>query len=403
MTGDHDGGTGPLTGVNVLDLSRWIAGPSCAMLLGDLGADVVKVEPLRGEESRHVGPRVAGQSAYTLTYNRNKRGMTLDTRHPSSRTVLERLCEWADVLVENYRPGTMDAMGLDPATLASWNPDLIHVSISGYGGRGSSADQPLFNAIAEAESGVMQLTGDPEVGPVMSGNFSADHTAGLYAAFSVTAALAGRERGRPTRRVDVSLFHSMLSLSSFPYTAALNGIASQRPVVNRDKLAAPGNAFRASDGRFVYIDAGTDRLYDALLDAMGNPPSLSATAGIGGDGRNEHVDLIEQEIASWVAGLSTEQVIGRLSDAGVPHGLVRSIDEVASEPELRYDAAVHLVDVGGGEQALVPGNELAFDGTLPAIHRHPPRIGEHTREVLATVCGFDDETVDKLLAEEVCR
>jgi len=193
-----------LDGIRVLDLSRFIAGPLCAQLLGDMGAEVIKVERPRGEDARDQGPRYKGESVYSMAYNRNKFGVTLDTRHPSARGILERLVAISDVLVENYRPGTLDEMGLGADRLRELNPRLIVTSLSGFGQSGPLSGRALFDPIAQAMSGLMSLSGDPDGRPTLTGTYIADHLAGLYGAIGTLVALIARGGTGEGQAVDVA-------------------------------------------------------------------------------------------------------------------------------------------------------------------------------------------------------
>ncbi|HEY4225560.1 MAG TPA: CoA transferase [Pseudolysinimonas sp.] len=386
-----------LDGVKIVDLSRWIAGPYCTMLLADLGADVIRVERPGGEDARHLAPFVGNESAYFLHYNRNKRAMTLDTRHDSSIEVLRRLLAWADVVVQNYRPGTMASMGLGEEELASLNPRLIHTAISGYGQSGPWSTRPLFNAVAEAGSGLMALNGDRGV-PMMTGNFSADHAAGLHAAYGTLAALFEREHSGRGQLVDVALFDSALSIVGFPWTAALNGVAgssdSVRQQPNRDATAAPGNLFPTGDDRWVYIDAGTDGLWRALVSAVGTE-RIADVRFATVERRNELVDDVEAAIIEWTTMLTADEVSSRLAAAGVPSGAVFTLADAATQPIV---AERELASAQAGSPTI-PGPPVKLSRTPGDVRRRPPAVGADTEELLREVCGFDDRAIAALRAD----
>ena len=237
--------SGALDGVRVLDLSRFIAGPICAQILGDMGADVVKVERPGGEDARFQGPFLDGESLYPMAYNRNKASITLDTRHPDARPVLEALVAWADVLVENYRPGTLDAMGFGWERLHATYPRLVLASLSGFGQTGPLAHRPLFDPIAQAASGLMSLTGEPDGPPLLTGTYIADHVAGLYAALGTLVALVARGSTGQGQQVDVASLDALVSvLGTRPMAYAMLG---ERPTRrgSRDPYSAPANVFPA--------------------------------------------------------------------------------------------------------------------------------------------------------------
>jgi crotonobetainyl-CoA:carnitine CoA-transferase CaiB-like acyl-CoA transferase len=385
---------GPLHGVRVLDLSRWIAGPLCTMLLADMGADVVKVERPSGDEVRRLQPRVGTESAYALHYNRNKRAITLDTRHEDAKDVLRRLVGWADVLVENYRPGTLEAMGLGPDVLEQLNPGLVVMSISGFGQTGPWRHRPLFNSIAEATAGAMSLTGSAESGPLMSGTFMADHTTGLYAAFATVTALYERARSGHGQRADVALFDSVVSVLGYSFTAALNGHQPPAPAGNLDRTAAPGNCYPTADGRFVYIDAGTDQLFGDLADAMGSAPDVRERFATG-KVRMECVEELDELIERWTVALPAAEVSKLLDHCGVPHGLVQTLDEVAEHEVVTAREMVRDVEVDGTTVRL-PGVVVKLSRTPGDVRSAPPALGQHTDAVLADVCGLEPEAIARL-------
>lgn len=387
----------PLDGVKVLDLSRWIAGPLCAMLLADMGADVIKVERPQGEETRQLHPTIGNDSAYFAHYNRNKRGITLNTRDGEGIALLRRLIAWADVLVQNYRPGTLEAMGLDTEELARINPGLIVTDISGYGQSGRWSRRPLFNSIAEATTGSMSLTGDESTGPLMSGTFAADHTTGLFATIATLTALYERGTTGRGQRADVSLFDSMLSVLGYPLTAALNGLPTPPPIGNRDKTAAPGNLYATADGRHIYIDAGTDGLFAALRTVVSDPGEVWDEQFSTAEGRWKLVDQVDQVIEDWTRGITAAEASALLEGAGVPHGIVQTLDEVVAGPVVADRNMIAHVETDQGTIAL-PGVSIKLSRTPGSVRSAPPRLGQHTDEVLVELCGATSEQLAGLRA-----
>jgi crotonobetainyl-CoA:carnitine CoA-transferase CaiB-like acyl-CoA transferase len=385
-----------LEGVKVLDLSRWIAGPFCTMLLADMGADVIKVERPTGEDVRALEPRIGDESAYVLHYNRNKRGVTLNTRHPAGVAVLERLVTWADVLVENYRPGTLAAMGLTKERLEELNPRLIVTSISGFGQSGPLHRQPLFNAVAEAMSGAMSLTGSPESGPTMSGTFVADHTAGLHAAFATLVALYHRDRSGEAQSVDVALFDGIFSVLGYPVTAALNGVDVPPPTGNRDPVTAPANVFRTGDGRHVYIDAGNDAMFASLAGAMGAPELTADPRFRTNPDRLTHVLEIEALVGEWALGRTLAEVSEVLEAAGLPFGPVLGVGEALGNPQLRHREMVVEVADDSGATTRLPGVVAKLSRTPGRVRSAAPRAGQHTADVLAELCDLSPADIKAL-------
>lgn len=391
---------GPLAGVKVLDLSRWISGPFCAKLLADFGADVIKIERPSGEEVRDVWLGPDGVSLYWAQYNANKRAMTLDTRASEARLILRSLVKWADVLVENYRPGTLARMGLSDEELKVLNPQLIKTSISGFGQFGPNVDRPLFNAIAEATTGAMYLTRSSSGEPQMSGTFMADHAAGLYAAIGALLALFSRERTGSARSVDLALFDATFALLGPSLGMVLNGLPSEPGLGNRDVVTAPSNVFLTSDGRAVYLDVGTDAMFAALCEAMEDPQLGQDPLFLDNGQRMINVEKIETIVSAWTTSRTLAEVDQSLKAAGVPFGLVTSLDEAARSDQVQ--ARKLLVQVAG------PKGPLTMPGVVPILSPAPESapgfvaaVGEHTEEVLIEICRFTTEEISQLRTKGV--
>jgi crotonobetainyl-CoA:carnitine CoA-transferase CaiB-like acyl-CoA transferase len=387
--------TGALDGVRVLDLSRFIAGPICAQILGDMGAEVVKVERPGGEDARAQGPFLDGESLYPMAYNRNKASITLDTRHPAAAPVLERLVAWADVLVENYRPGTLDAMGLGWDRLHARHHRLVLVSLSGFGQTGPYAGRALFDPIAQAASGLMSLTGAADGPPVLTGTYIADHVAGLYGAIGALVALIARGPDGLGQRVDVASLDSLVSvLGTRPMAFAMLG---ERPGRNgsRDPYSAPANVFPARDGH-VYLHGGTDALFPRLCAAIERPgltadPRFATIAS-----RLGHVEAIEAEVAAWTAVRTTTEIEAALAGAGVPCAAVADIEQVVASPQLQ--AREMFVEVAGTPvgTAVLTGLPVKLDGTPASIRLPPPAAGADNDRVYGDVLGLSRAEIEAL-------
>ena len=388
-------GRGALDGVRVLDLSRFIAGPICAQLLGDLGAEVIKLERPGGEDARLQGPFLDGVSLYPFAYNRNKASTTLDLRHPEAPEVLRRLVSWADVLVENFRPGTLDAMGLGWDSLHEAFPRLVLTSLSGFGQTGPDAERALFDPIAQAASGLMSLTGDPDGPPTLVGTYIADHVAGLYGAIGTLAALAARERTGEGQRVDVASLDALVSvLGTRPMAALMLG---EHPVRSgpRDPYSAPASRFPALDG-WVYVHGGTDALFPRLCGAIGRPDLVEDARLASVGGRLAHVDEVEEAVSAWTRVRTRADVERQLAAAGVPAAGVASIDEVVASPQLRArDMLVEMEHPVIGTVTLT-GTPIKLSGTPATIRRPPPLAGADTDDVYRDVLGLSAEAVQAL-------
>ena len=389
--------TGALDGLHVLDLSRFIAGPICGQILGDMGAEVIKVERPGGEDARFQGPFLDGESLYPMAFNRNKSSVTLDTRHPEASAILERLVAWADVVIENYRPGTMDAMGFGWARVHQAYPRLILTSLSGFGQTGPLAERALFDPIAQAASGLMSLTGEPGRPPVLTGTYIADHVAGLYGAIGTLVALLARATRGVGQRVDVASLDSLVSvLGTRPMAFAMLGAQPER-LGARDPYSAPANAFPARDG-FVYLHAGTDSLFPRLCSAIGRDDLMADPRYATVERRLANVDALEAEVGAWTSPRTAREIEETLAAAGVPCSAVASMADVVASPQLR--AREMFVEITGtyAGTAVLTGIPVKLDSTPGSIRHPPPRAGADTDRILAEVVGLDEATIVALRA-----
>lgn len=392
--------TQPLQDVKVLDLSRFIAGPHCAALLADMGADVIKVERPGGEDSRRTAPFYRGQAVYTLAFNRNKRAVTLDTRSRDGKAILRRLVEWSDVVVENYRPGTMERMGFGFAELQRINPRVILTSISGMGQTGPDHDAAMFDSVAQAKSGLMARNGPSPDEPELVGTYIGDYLTAVYGALGTMFALYARERTGVGQQVDVALLDSLFgSLGTF----ALQQVLLGQPLIrdgNRDLHAAPGNMFEARDGK-VYVHAGTDPLFARFAGILGRPelvddPRFRSTAD-----RMAHIEEAEALVAAWVAQRDAVDVERELSEGGIPCSRVLDMADAVSHPQLRArEMLVTVVHPELGE-VVVPGIPVKLSATPGTVRMAPPTVGQHNRDVYCGVLGLSDEEFDNLRRDAV--
>ncbi|WP_250470050.1 CoA transferase [Caballeronia sp. GAFFF2] len=374
---------GALEGIKVLDLSRFIAGPFCAMQLADLGADVVKVERAgKGEETRQNLPQLNGESLYFMTFNRNKRSLTLDFRSPRDQETLRKLIAKADVLIENFRPGTMEKMGCGWDTLRELNPRLVMVRISGFGQTGPLAQRPCFDAIAQAMSGLMSITGQQDGPPMMAGTFMVDYASGLYATIGTLAALNVRSQTGRGQLVESTLLESAISMliSAIPAQAQL-GEAMER-CGNVDRYTAPVNSYPSADGAFVYLSAGTDALFPRLVEAMDQPGLLADERFCTAHARLSNAVAISDIVAAWVLRHDAAEVVAAMDRAGVPCAKVATMDEVVTNPQLLARGQIVDIDHPVAGRYSTHGVTVSLSDTPGEIRRAPPLLGEHTEEVL---------------------
>jgi crotonobetainyl-CoA:carnitine CoA-transferase CaiB-like acyl-CoA transferase len=390
---------GPLAGVKVLDLSRFISGPLCATLLAEMGAEIIKVERPGGEDSRHLGPSVNGMSLYTLNYNRNKRAVTLNTRSARGRELLEKLVGWADVIVENYRPGTMEAMGLGYERLREIKPEIILTSVSGFGQTGPYRERALFDFLAQAMSGLMSMNGRPDDEPLLTGVFIADTVAAVYAAFGTVVAMYERQTSGKGQVVDVALLDSIFSCLGAAVPAFLMaGIVPKRSG-NRDPFAAPATVFETRDGASLLIAAGTDPLFARLAGVMdaghlcSDPRFVSITA------RVDHVDEIEAVVGQWVRARDAEDAYETLATAGIPCGIVADITSAVANPQLKARGMLVETDHPQVGRVVQPGVTVKLSRTPGVIDMPPALIGEHNKEIYSGLLGIPEADLAALYQE----
>ena len=389
--------SGPLADLKVLDLSRFVAGPFCAMMLGDMGAQVVKVEkPGTGEDIRAVPPLIDGDSLFVITYNRNKRSLTLNLRSEQGQKILRELVREADILVENFRPGVMEAMGCDWETLSAINPRLIMARISGYGQDGPHSQRPCFDAIAQAGSGIMELTGDPDGPPTLAGTTVVDHSTGLHAVVAILAAVQARHQSGRGQLVDVALMDSALSLlmTVIPEQAVFGEAATR--MGNRDRYGAPSNSFLTADGTYVHIMAGGDPRFGRFCRAIGREDLLEIPAYADNAGRKENIEALEAVVAEWVGARSTNEVVAAMEAASVPCGPVHTIADVLANPQLRHRGQIIDVEHAHGEKVPLQGFVAKFSETPSALYHPVPSPGQHNATVLGEWLGYDEARVAAL-------
>jgi crotonobetainyl-CoA:carnitine CoA-transferase CaiB-like acyl-CoA transferase len=391
------GGAGALAGLKVLDLSRFIAGPHCAMILGDLGASVVKVERVQGgDEVRALQPQVGGDSLYFQVFNRNKRSLTLNFRDPGAQDLLRRLIDQADVLIENFRPGTMEKMGLGWPEVHALNPRLVMARISGFGQQGTRSGEPCFDAIAQASSGLMSLTGSPKGPPMVAGTFLVDYSTALYATIGVLSALQHRNASGEGQLVDLSLLGSGISLllTAIPEQAALGRTMSR--VGNRDRYSAPAQTFKTRDGRWVYLLAGNDAHFPRLCKIMQRADLLADQRFATIPARMANVDAIEAVVGEWVAAHDAADVLRLTREAEVSCAEVATIDEIVRDPRIRAEGHITEVHHGRAGPVTMQASPIRMSKTPVEVRRAAPVLGEHTEEILSEWLSLDPKDIAAL-------
>jgi formyl-CoA transferase len=375
---------GPLAGTHVLDFSRVLAGPYATMVLGDLGADVIKLEqPGTGDDTRMWGPPFMAsgaqrESTYFLSVNRNKRSVTIDLKDPSERPFIERLVRWADVVVENFRPGVMERLDLGDEQLEALNPALLRLSISGFGDDGPDAQRVGYDHIAQAEGGLMSLTGSPQGPMVKVGVPIADISAGLFGVIGVLAALVERASSGRGQRVSTSLLAGQIGLHAFQGTRYLIAGEVPPPSGNQHPTVCPYGGFDASDGPIV-IAVGNDTIWGRFAPLMGIDPHDVRFAT--NDQRISNTRELNELIGPALAAESVEVWLARFDEAGVPAGEVKKLDAVYSSAQVRQQNLVWTAEHATLGAIELSGSPLRFGRNPVALRLPPPTLGEHSDEV----------------------
>lgn len=375
----------PLSGIRILDLTRLLPGPYATLVLADLGADVVKVEPPGGDVTRRLPPALPGTrppvSALQATVNRNKRSLTLDLTSARGRELFLRLAAGADLVVESFRPGTLERLGLGYRELRAMNADLILVSISGFGQFGRDSERAGYDPLAQAASGFLSLSGEPDGPPVKAPTFLGDDLAGLHAALAALAALRHRDRTGEGQHVDVSLLDAMLFQTPGYLTLGALGAALPR-LGNQFRIAAPANAYRCRDGAVV-AGVVVDDHWRVLARLLGRPELADDPAYATAPARLARRDAVDALLGAWLAERSVAEAVDQLGQAGLPVAPVRSYAEAARDPLVRERDMLQEVDVEGARRVPVVGPPAKFSRTPTRVRSGAPALGAHTDEVLA--------------------
>jgi len=384
---------GPLAGLHVLDLSRILAGPYATMLLGDLGADVVKVEQQgTGDDTRAWGPPFVDspegrESTYFLSVNRNKRSITVDLKDPAEQAFVEELVCWADVVVENFRPGVMERLGLGDERLEKLNPSLVRLSISGFGDDGPERDRVGYDQILQAEGGVMSMTGAPGGTMTKVGVPVADVTAGLFGTIGVLAALVERGRSGVGQRVSTSLLAGQLGIHTFQGTRYLVAGEVPGPSGNHHPTVAPYGTFQASDAPLV-VAVGNDAIWRRFAPLVGldpDEPRFATNAS-----RLEHVVALHAHVGAALATRPVADWLRRCSEAGVPAGEVKTLDRVYASEQVRQQGLVWQAQHRTLGPIELPGNPLRYSRSAVSLRLAPPTLGEHSEQVRAELAEEAD-------------
>ncbi|MCJ7583198.1 MAG: CoA transferase [Anaerolineales bacterium] len=387
--------TAPLTGIKVLDLTRAMAGPFCTQLLGDLGAEVIKVESIQGgDETRYWGPFWNEISGYFLSANRNKKSIAVNLKDQAGFRIVATLAERADVFIENFRPGAVGRLGLDYSSLAYTNPRLVYCSLSGFGQDGPCAQEPAYNLLMQGFAGLMSLTGFADGEPTRAGLPVTDLTAGLYAAIGILTALYSRESTGEGQKVETSLLEGQISWLSYYLVGYLANGVIPRGMGSAHHSLAPYRAYKACDGYFV-IAVGNDMQWKRLCEALGAVDLGNDERLLTNTGRLKFRDDMDAALNKIFKEYTVSELVERINTYEVPCGPINTIDQVVNDPQVSHLHMIEQVPHAKIPDLALCGVPIKFSKTPGRIQTAPPMHGEHTDQILSGM-GFSPEKIAEL-------
>ena len=399
------GPTGPLTGLKVLDLSRVLAGPWCTQVLGDLGAEVFKIEqPGQGDDTRRWGPPFlpdgSGDAAYYLCANRNKQSVAINLADPQGAALIRKFAAEADIVVENFRVGGLAKYGLDYESVRAIRPDVIYCSITGFGQTGPLKDTGGYDFLVQGMSGLMSVTGLPDGvpggGPMKVGLPVCDLQTGLYAAISILAALNHRNRTGEGQYIDLALLDTQVSLLANQASNWMNGGMEPRRLGNQHPNTVPYQDFACADGD-ILVALGNDRQFRRFMDMLGCPELADDERFRNSPGRSVNRDALLAEMRPAIATWQAADLIAAMQQAGLPGGKVNEIPEVLEHPQIAQRGLVHEMQRSDGTRVKVLGFPAKFSATPATYRSAPPRSGENTRAVLHDGLGIANDEIERLI------
>ena len=392
---------GPLAGLRVIDLTRVLAGPFCTQSLGDLGAEVLKIEPPGGgDETRRFPPFIGGESHYFVGINRNKKGLVIDLQKPAGAEILRRLVARSDILVENYRPGVMDRLGLGYDALAAINPGLIYCAISGFGMTGPLSTKPSFDIVTQALTGALSINGERGNMPVKLGIPLGDMVGGVFGPMAILAALHERSHTGRGRLIDISLYDGLIGmLGYFSQLAFLTGQDPQ-PMGSSHPNIVPYGSFPAADG-YIIIAVLSESFWGKLCDALERPEMAADPRFANPTGRRDHRDEVDRLIGEITRTRSVAEWERRLAEFDVPHAPVLGVGAALAHPHAQAREMVVTAQHATAGELSLAGRPIKFPGAPQLPSTAPPALGQHTAEILRDQLGYSESQIDALRRDGV--
>jgi CoA:oxalate CoA-transferase len=387
----------PLDGLRIVDFTRVLAGPLSTALLADLGAEVIKIEPPQGDDYRAIGPFRHGESALFTIVNRGKRSVVLDLKQPAGQALAQQLIATADAVIENFRPGVAERLGIGPAAALAARPQLVYVSVSGYGQTGPMAERPAYDILMQATTGLMALTGDPAGDATLVGEVVSDVVTGLYASWATLAALLQVQRTGRGQHVDVAMYDATIgflitSLARYLFTDTV-----PTRVGNRHPLSAPFGVFRAQDGPFV-LAVLTHRFFAALATVVGRPDWIDDPRYATDADRCAAEAELRAGIETWSRARPVAEVCALLDAAGVPAAPIATLVDALDSPQAAARQLLQAVDDPRLPGLRLPVQPVKFTGSAASVPRRAPALGEHSAQIMTTLLGLGAERVAELAA-----
>ena len=391
----------PLKGIRILDLGHVLAMPTCTMQLADLGAEVIKIErPGIGDDSRYFGPFKNNESAYFISINRNKKSITLDLKKEKGKEIFKDLVKVSDVVTENYRPNTMQKLGLGYKTLKAINSQIIYASICGFGHKSVYQERPGYDVIAQATGGIMAITGEADGPPTRVGSSIGDIFSGSFATIGILAALRVRDKIGQGQEIDISMMDSVLSvLENAVVRYTVTGEIPQRTGSAHPSIA-PFDVFEAKDGWFV-IGVGNDILWERFCKIIDKEALIQDPRFISNDKRSKNYDQLKPIINEWSTGQTVEEAVNLLMQAGVPVGEVNTIDKIVDDPNIKLREMIVEVEHPKAGKVKITNTPIKLSLTPGKVEKPSPVLGQHTEEILEELLGFSKREISNLKEEGV--